>query len=232
MVLCEIRYNERMDRKSRGERLRRYREEAKLSREQIGELIGVGEKAVGHYETGTNDINVEQLQILADYYHVTMDELVGRETPLPEFTVQEEEPPYESYPVGPFITIPVFGVIRAGKPMLARQEIIDYETVDSDDYEKGDFYLKVTGDSMEPDHIPDGTRVLVRPEPEVQPTDIAVIIVDGDDATLARAQLADDKVILMKSNPRYPAQVYPAAEVRIIGRVVAWKIKPEYLHGA
>jgi repressor LexA len=54
-------------------------------------------------------------------------------------------------PVGPVVFVPVYGTIRAGEPMLAAQDIIDSEAVDADEYQEGDFWLVVKGNSMEPE---------------------------------------------------------------------------------
>jgi len=225
MVLCEARYNERMDSKERGELLRRYREKAGLTRAQVGEILGVSDKAVGHYETGTNDIGIYQLQLLADYYGVSIDELVGRPAP------PAPEPLLPVYPPGPVIQVPVYGAIRAGEPMMVREEFVEYESVDADDFQKGDFYLEVTGDSMIGDYIPPGARVLVRPQLEVQPYEIAVINVHQEDATLGRVRFIDGKAVITKSNPNYIPQFYPIDEIRVVGRVVRWIVKPKLKNG-
>jgi repressor LexA len=150
---------------------------------------------------------------------------------LPEMLRLHDEPfrqlpGAECYPVGPSVQIPVLGTIKAGQPILMAEHVIGYESADWDTVRGGEyFYLRVKGDSMEPDHIPEGAYVLVRCQPTVEYPDIAVVIVNGDEACLKRVKFTDGQAILTSSNPRYMPQLYPASEVEVIGMVVEIKIK-------
>jgi len=207
-----------------GERIRDLRRKRRISQKDFAAYIHVSPSTVSMYESNDREPYGDTLVRMARLLEVSTDYLLEGKT--------DEAPLVPgALPSGPTVNVPVYGAIRAGEPMMVMEEVRDYETVDVDDYQRGDFYLEVQGDSMEPDHIPAGARVLVRPQPEVQPSEIAVVIVDSENATLARVQFANDQAVIMKSNPRYPPQLYPASEVRIVGRVVAWKIKPEYLKG-
>lgn len=44
----------------------------------IAELLNISVKTVSHWETGYSEPSVEQLKVLADFFDVTIDELVGR----------------------------------------------------------------------------------------------------------------------------------------------------------
>jgi len=220
--MLAVRYNMNMDYRAMGERLRAARRKADMTQAEVAEKLHVSEGAYGHYETGKSEPKLETLNTLADIFHITVDELMGR-----EYAGHEPEPVMPIYTPGPMIYVPVYGAIRAGEPMLVYEEFLDYETVDADDFEKGDFYLEVTGDSMEPDHIPSGARVLVRPQLEVSPTEIAVINIDENNATLGRVRFHEGQAMIYKSNPNYLPQIYPESEIRVVGRVVEWKIKPK-----
>lgn len=60
------------------ERVRELRKKAKLSQEALGKILGVSQRAYGHYEIGDRDMSPEILIALADYYGVTVDYLLGR----------------------------------------------------------------------------------------------------------------------------------------------------------
>lgn len=60
------------------EHIRNLREDNDLTQAQVGEIIGISQRAYSHYEAGTRDIPIEMLIKLADYYQVNLDYLVGR----------------------------------------------------------------------------------------------------------------------------------------------------------
>jgi repressor LexA len=121
---------------------------------------------------------------------------------------------------GSRIQLPVVGVIKAGAPVLATENIEGFEPIDEESYRRWGpdlFFLRVRGDSMEPDHIPEGSKVLIRKQTAAEPHEIAVVIVNGDEATLKRVRYLDDQAFLYASNPKYLPQIYPASDVEIIG---------------
>ena len=59
-------------------RLRDLREDADLSQKQVAEILHVQQTVYSRYERGYQTIPVEQLLVLADYYHVSVDYLLGR----------------------------------------------------------------------------------------------------------------------------------------------------------
>ena len=59
-------------------RIRELREDNDLTQAKIGEKIGVSQRAYAHYEAGDRMIPPEILIALADFYHVSVDYLLGR----------------------------------------------------------------------------------------------------------------------------------------------------------
>ena len=59
-------------------RLRDLREDRDLSQKQIAAVLGIDQRVYSTYETGKRDIPLNHLITLADYYHVTVDYLLGR----------------------------------------------------------------------------------------------------------------------------------------------------------
>ena len=45
----------------------------------IGKLIGVGQKEISNYEKGDREIPLTKLMILADFFGVTLDDLVKQD---------------------------------------------------------------------------------------------------------------------------------------------------------
>ena len=61
-------------------RIRDMREDADLTQAQIAQILGIAQTVYSRYERGYQTIPLELLIRLADYYHVSIDYLVGRST--------------------------------------------------------------------------------------------------------------------------------------------------------
>lgn len=182
---------------------------------------------VSRLERGKRPPSLDLMRRFASFFGVSLDFMAGNDDSQ-MIPVSHGEPPVikGAIPVGPSVMLPVLGTIRAGQPVLAAQEVIGYEPADMETVRNGEFfYLTVKGDSMIGDHIPDGALVLVRRQECAEPHEIAVVIVNGDEATLKRLKCTDSQIVLTASNPRHPVQIYPMSEVQVIGIVIEWKIK-------
>lgn len=129
------------------------------------------------------------------------------------------------------IRIPVYGRVRAGIPNAAIEDIIDTEEIDPEMVKDGSEYmaLKIRGDSMEP-KISDGDVVIVRKQPDVESGQIAIVMVNKNDATCKRVRKYRDGIELVSNNPMYEPMFYSNEQistlpVTIIGRVVELRAK-------
>ncbi|MBO5034689.1 MAG: helix-turn-helix transcriptional regulator [Oscillospiraceae bacterium] len=59
-------------------RLRDLREDRDLTQKAIGELLGTTQQQYYKYEKGIQEIPAHHLITLADFYHVSVDYLLGR----------------------------------------------------------------------------------------------------------------------------------------------------------
>lgn len=50
-----------------------------MKQEDIGKLLGVGQREVSKYEKGEREISVVKLMILADFFGLTMDQLIKQD---------------------------------------------------------------------------------------------------------------------------------------------------------
>lgn len=62
-------------------KLREYRLKNNLTQTQVAEKLNIQKATYSHYETGINRPSIDTLTKLADYYHTTIDSLVGHEVP-------------------------------------------------------------------------------------------------------------------------------------------------------
>jgi len=60
------------------QRIRDLREDADLTQKQLGDAINVPQRTYAYYESGQRMIPPHVLCALADFYHVSVDYLLGR----------------------------------------------------------------------------------------------------------------------------------------------------------
>jgi repressor LexA len=108
--------------------------------------------------------------------------------------------------------LPLVGSVAAGLPRLAEQDVEDWIATPF----KGDFVLRVVGDSMIDAGILPGDLVSVRRAPRADEGEIVVALIE-DEATVKRLSLREGRVMLMPENPAYAPIL--ADEVTILGVV-------------
>ncbi|MDN3437337.1 helix-turn-helix transcriptional regulator [Planococcus sp. APC 3900] len=62
-----------------GEKLKKLREDNQLSVDELALALGFAKTVIWGYESGKKQVSVSHLEILADYYKVTVDFLLERE---------------------------------------------------------------------------------------------------------------------------------------------------------
>ena len=59
-------------------RLRDLREDADKTQKEIAAVLGIDQRVYSNYETGKREILSHMLITLADYYHTSVDYILGR----------------------------------------------------------------------------------------------------------------------------------------------------------
>ena len=59
------------------DRLKQLRKQAKLQQKDLGEQLGLGANAISMMETGNRETSFEKLILLAEFFHVSTDYLLG-----------------------------------------------------------------------------------------------------------------------------------------------------------
>lgn len=128
------------------------------------------------------------------------------------------------------VKIPVLGYVRAGIPIDAVEEILDYEEITQEMAAQGEhFGLQIKGDSMEP-KFSDGDVVIVRKQSDIDNSNIAVVLVNGNEATVKKIKKSAEGIALIPTNPAYDIKFYNNSEIEslpisIIGKVVELRAK-------
>jgi repressor LexA len=124
------------------------------------------------------------------------------------------------------VRIPVIGTVPAGVPIEAIEEFIDeYQDIPAGLARTGEFFgLKIKGNSMYP-FILENDTVIVKKQSDVESGAIAIVYVNGYDATCKKIVKKEAGIELVPSNPDYPPRFYSAAEimqlpVAVVGEVV------------
>ncbi len=61
-------------------KLKELRQKLNLSQSEVAKKLGMPQTTFYYYEAGRNDPSIETLIKIADFFNVSIDELVGRET--------------------------------------------------------------------------------------------------------------------------------------------------------
>ena len=184
------------------DRLKELRQERKLTQEEFSKLTGISRSAIGMYESGKREPNFKTLELIADFFNVDMDYLLGKS----DTTTQIQLPAGTFKPV--FKKVPLLGYVAAGKPLEDLNQDVSY--VDVDGKYKVDFCVRVVGDSMIDVDINDGDIVFAKSTPEVANGQIAVVEIDHEKACLKRFYRSAGTITLISENPKYPPMVFTA----------------------
>ena len=151
-----------------GKRIKSKRKERGFTQQELANKANISRSYLGDLEGDRYNPSIDTLKDIADALGVDITELI-------EDTSSKRS-----------VKIPVLGHIAAGIPMEAITDIIDYEEIPIEMARCGEYFaLKVKGDSMEP-KFSEGDVVIVRKQSDVESGEIAIVIVNGEDATIKR----------------------------------------------
>lgn len=193
----------------------------KFTQQGLAEKVNVSRSYIGDIESGRTYPTFIVLKAIAEVCDV----------PLTFFTECNED--FETSSAGNplkseeshLAVIPILGIIQAGDPILAYQNIIGYEYLPVEMTKSGKYFgLKVVGDSMNNSRIHDGDIILVRSQEEVANGEIAVILVNGENATIKKFFRTDSMITLMpdSSNKIHQPQFFNITknDIKILGKVI------------
>ena len=191
-------------------RIKELRIQKNLDQKTLATFLNTTVESVIDLEIGYKMPTKGELSALCNLFDCSSDYLFG----------------YISTPYPPaWPAIPILGSVAAGTPAEAVENIIGYEEISPTLAATGEFFaLRVDGASMEP-RMKKGDLVIVRKQEDVESGDIAVVLVNGDAATIKRIKKGPEGLMLIPSNPSFEPMFYTNEEIRtlpvtIIGKVV------------
>lgn len=188
-----------------GDKVKYLRGRKNITQKELSNILNVPRDTVANWEVNRGTPNIDMISAIADYFSVTTDYLLGRDGFLNKTT-----------------RIPLLGTIRAGLPILAEDNIEGY--LDTPEYLKGDFVLRVTGDSMIGVGILEGDYVICKQSQTASSGQIVVALRDEGSVSEATLKYFYDSngsgPVLRAANPNYAA-IHMNKGYRIAGVMVA-----------
>lgn len=209
--------------KSVGKLIYNRRTELGITQKEVADFVGVSEATVSRWESGHIDnMRRDRIAALSKILRLSPLAIMG----IDDTDLSSRLPNMVPIDARTF-RVPIVGRVAAGRPIVVDEEIIGYEYIDNKYSKDGHEYfgLRIVGKSMEPT-IMDGDIVIVRRQRYVENGEIAIVLIDGEEATAKEVKESAEGLTLIGHNAAvYTPHFYSAEEVKnlpvqIIGRVV------------
>lgn len=227
MCYPQVKGGDIMDKKQLcGERLREALAIRDLKQVELCKRTGIPKSAMSQYIKGNFEPKQDRLEKMSSALRVNQAWLLGFDVPM-EITAKNATDRWvEKYgmKIKEQKPIPVIGVIRAGLPILAEENIESIELADvnnPDEY----FFLRVSGDSMIGAGIIDGSLALIHKQNYAENGQIVAMLVDGENATLKRFKRQGGLILLIAENPKYDPIVLNSSDFETRGATIMGVLK-------
>lgn len=220
-------------------RIKERREELGFSFQQLADLTNMSKSTLQRYETGgIKNIPLDKLEILAKSLSTSPEWILGWERKITDMdkAVLNHYPgfnPGKVYineldsvspiPTNNIFMRPLYDSVAAGFNVLAQNTVVGYiptQIMSPSEQEKY-IWVNVIGDSMSP-MIDDGSKILIKLQDSVDSGQIAVVLIDDEEAVVKRVVYGDDYIELQSVNPYYPPRRFEGQDIpriRVMGLV-------------
>lgn len=197
------------------ENLKFYLTKKQSSQLDLANYLNVSNTTVNNWVKGYSMPRMDKVDRICQFFMITRADLLENKS-------QEESPTRHAKGV----RIPVLGRVAAGIPIEAITDVDDWEEIPESMAKTGEYFaLRITGNSMEPRML-DGDVVIVKRQSDVDNGDVAVVLVNGNDATVKQITKSETGLTLIGWNLAvYTPRTYNKEECRelpvsILGKVV------------
>lgn len=166
-----------------------------ISQQNLADKIGVDRSTISRIENGEIETTIDNAIKIADVLDVSLNDLVSKDLKFDNaeiINISED-----------IIKIPVYGIIKAGTPIEAQQDILEYVDIPKDWTKGGKTYygLKISGDSMFPKYQTNDIVIFEQTNDMgiVNGKDCAVMV-NGFDATFKNVRLNPSGIQLIPLN--------------------------------
>ena len=187
-----------------GERLEFALKYRNMRKSTLALRLGIDRSYITNYIKGKYSARPDTIQKMAKILRVSPAWLSGYDVPM--------EPNDASN--GTAHSVPILGYVAAGIPIEAITDIIDYEEIPAHMAKDGSEYfgLQIKGDSMEP-KISNGDYVIVRKQDDCDSGQIAIVCINGNEATCKKIMKQENGILLVPFNPSYETVFYSNKEI-------------------
>lgn len=175
--------------------LRYIREKRGLSKSQLAEKLNVNQSTITRWENGEMGATVTNAFDISRILNIALPDLLGKDLSIDNASYVDI--------ISNVVKIPVLGVIKAGTPIEAQENIIEYVDI-PEEWTKGNkkyYGLKIQGDSMYPKYEENDIVIFEQTEDFIRANkkDCAVMV-NGDDATFKNVTITESGITLIPLN--------------------------------
>ena len=200
-------------------RIKQLREENNITQIQLAKKLNKTQQTISLYENGTNEPDLDGYIILSKLFNCSIEYIAGK-TNIRTNVNNSDDNEKQYY------MCPVYGNISAGQPNWAEECIEGRLMLDPDLMgivnPEEHFFLRVNGESMNK-VIRNGAYALIHKQETVENGEIAVVLVNGYDATLKKFTRQGELIVLepQSNDNSFETQVYDkTTPIKILGKYV------------
>jgi len=199
-------------------RLKALRTSKGMTQDDLSEKLKISRSTIGMYERGNRQPDFDTLELIADFFNVDIDYLLGRSdkttyTPRPDLGNISNL----SFPVAH--PVPILGDICAGNDIFCEENFEGYFFVDQSI--KADFCVRVRGDSMIDACISDNDIAFIKKTYDYKNNSVYAVLLNSEcEATLKKVFWQGDTILLSPCNSEFEPMIVDASEVTILGECV------------
>lgn len=195
--------------------LNKYLDSFQMNQADLANRLSVNKSVVSSWLSGSRYPRMNTMEKIANIFNIEKSDLIENKS-------QEESPTRHAKGT----RIPVLGRVAAGIPIEAIEDVDDWEEIPESMTKNGEYFaLKIKGKSMEP-RIMEGDIVIVKKQSCIDSGDVAIVLVNGNDATVKQVTKSENGITLIGWNPSvFPPQVYnndqiKSLPIQILGKVI------------
>lgn len=185
----------------------------------VSKATGIPKSTLSSWKSGVSTPKADKIYAIAKYFDVPMEIFFDDADKLVADYYEKMKGRYADVKFEGFA--PVFDV-AAGNGRINGEYADEY--VENEDSDDGSVWLRVYGDSMYP-VLHDGDCIKVHPQTDTEKTDLTVIKIDGETATVKYVDVTENGVWLRAENKAvfedrfYSAREIMTLPITIVGRV-------------
>ena len=190
------------------ENLKFIREKKDISKNKMGEMVGVNQTTIGRWESKEIKPSIDNVEEVAKVLNIPLPDLLIKDLRFDNAELIDIDTN--------IVKIPVYGTIKAGVPIESQTDIIEYIDIPKEWLKGGkQFYgLKISGDSMFPKYS-ENDIVIFEQNEDVEMyngKDVAVMI-NGTESTFKKISVVPDGIVLQPYNTAYDIMMFSKEQV-------------------